>query len=484
MLRIRALPQGFLRELANHRELSDYRHFLLDQVRFKPHVLSEPEEKIINGMNRPLRSAWVTLYDDLIASLRVELGNGDQGESLSLDQVLALLYAPGRSLRERAYGALLQTLSRQGMVFKHILNGVLLNEHLEDLRRGFSSSLDKACLYDGVQKAHVEAMMEVVEDHYPLARRYLRLKARLLDMGQLQITDLLAPIGEEDAEIPFSRAQGLLLDAVEEQAPVLQAMTREFFQKHWIHGEMKTGKRHGAFCKCFAPSQPPFVSLHYGGHLRDVAVLAHELGHAVHYRLASKQSFLNFAPPPVLAETGSTLYEILLFQHLWNREASRPRSIRLVAAHLDGILVTVFRQSVITRFEQAIHRERKDHYLGEKEISQLWWEENQRLYGEDLQMTPAYRWGWALIPHLVHRPFYCYTYVFGNLVAMALYQSLRAQGSDFLERIIHLLSSGCSRAPAELLAELGFDTGQKSSWEEALRYVAQLIQALEKVSVA
>ena len=142
-------------------------------------------------------------------------------------------------------------------------------------------------------------------------------------------------------------------------------------------------------------------------------------------------------------------------------------------------MITVYRQNVLTRFEQAIHRERQKQLLRTEQICQIWWEENERLYGEDVEMISDYRWGWAHIPHFIHHPFYCYSYIFGNLLAIALYQHFQNKGEDFLEKIIGLFSSGASQSPIEMFAQLGLDPAQKSLWEQAFRYVEGLIDALE-----
>ena len=146
---------------------------------------------------------------------------------------------------------------------------------------------------------------------------------------------------------------------------------------------------------------------------------------------------------------------------------------------MDGIITTVYRQNVLTRFEQAIHRQRQNQLLSTEEICRLWWDENERLYAEDVEMIPEYRWGWAHIPHFIHHPFYCYSYIFGNLLAIVLYQNLQDKGEDFLEGIMDLLSTGSSQSPAEMFARLGLDPGQKFLWEQAFRYVEELIDALE-----
>jgi oligoendopeptidase F len=478
-LEIMALPENTLRKLEKDDALKDYRHFLFQQTKLKPHALSEPEETIIQRMRLSGRMALVSLYDEFMASLQVVLEVEGQVKSFSAQQVLSLLHEPDRSLRENAYETLLEELGRQSLVLRNIINALLLDHRLETLKRGHPSPMHRVCITDGVDEGIIGEMMEVVEAHYPLARRYLSKKAALLGLDKLDTTDLWAPLNAEGMQVPWSKARGFVLEAMETFHPLFYSIAYEFFEKNWIDAESRKGKRSGAFCRCFAPSQHPFVLMNYSGNLRDLAILAHELGHGIHYKLASRNSFLGFDPSPVLAETASTFSEILLIQHLLKSKALQTQRPALLLSHLDGIMVTVYRQNVLTRFEQAVHRERQNQLLSTEEICQLWWEENERLYGEEVEMIPAYRWGWAHVPHFIHHPFYCYSYIFGNLLTIVLYQHFQNNGEDFSEKIISLLSAGASQTPMEMLAQLGLDPAQKSLWEQAFHYVEKLIEALE-----
>ncbi len=479
-LEIMALPESPLRTLTKHDALQNYRHFLFQQTKLKPYALSEPEEMIIHRMHLSGRKALVSLYDEFMASLQVALEIDGQAKSFSLEQVLSLLHKPDRVLRENAYQTLLQELGKQSVVLRNIFNALLLDHRLESLKRGHPSPMHRVCITDGVDERMIGEMMAVVEAHYPMGRRYFRKKARLLGLDKLNNFDLWAPLHGEGTQIPFSKAQEFVLGAMEAFHPSFHSIAHEFFEKNWVDAESRKGKRSGAFCRCFAPSLHPFVLMNYSGNLRDVAVLAHELGHGIHYRLASRQSFLSFDPSPILAETASTFSEILLIQHLLKSEELYAQVPTLLSSHLDGITATVYRQNVLTRFEQAIHRQRQNQLLSTEDLCQLWWDENERLYEEDVEMIPDYRWGWAHVPHFIRHPFYCYSYIFGNLLAMALYQGLETKGENFLQEIIRLFSTGASQTPMEMLTQLGLHSEQKPFWLKAFHYVEGLIDALEE----
>jgi oligoendopeptidase F len=479
-LELKALPENLLQKLADLEGLHEYRGFLVRQIQWKPHVLMEAEERLLAVKNQSGRDALLALYDQIIGSLTFSLETRARKEKMTADQALACQWAPDGSRRETALKALLNGLAGYGLVFKAILNAVILDHALENRDRGFASSSERTHLVNGIRDVNVEAVLATVEDHYPLARKYLRLKAQFLGLGPMKNTDIFAPVAMEGIPLSFSQAKGVLLDAMEAVHPMFHSAAVEIFDNSRIDAQPRKGKKPGAFCQCFSPSLHPYISMNYTETLRDWMVLAHEVGHGVHYRLASQQSFLNFRPPPLLAEIASTFSEMALIHHLLKHGGFPDMHRALAAAQMDGILATVFRQSVLNRFEQAVHGQRKDRPLSEEEIGELWWEENHRLFGDDVQMIPEYEWGWAMVPHFFHRPFYCYSYVFGNLLALVMFQKYEEGGREFVEGLIRMLAAGSSQPPVQLLSHMGLDIDSPSLWEGAFHEIGRLVDAVER----
>ena len=472
-LEIKALPRDSLTGLAAHEDLLKYRHFLLNQVRFKPYALSEPEEMMVKQGHVSGRDAFLSLYDEIMGSLRVPVVINEKEHSLTIDQAQALFYAPDRALRETVSETLFLELRKQEVIFKNILNALVLDYSLENQYRHHPSPMHRAHLLNEVNEPVIEEMMESVEAHYPLAWKYLRPKARGLGLKGLKTHDIFAPLQIDVPQLTFSEAEALVLGAMEGLHPLFYLASKQFFDDRRIDAESRLGKQNGAFCKCLAPSIAPYISLGYNGTLRGLMTLTHELGHGIYYRLASNQSYLNFRPPPVLAETASTFMEAALTAYLIDHKAFERHGSALLASRIEGILTTVFRQNVLTRFEQAVHQKRQDHLLSAGEICRLWRDENQKFYGHAVEMTAGYAWDWARIPHLFHCPFYCYSYIFGNLLSIILFQKYREKGNRFLETIIDLFKAGSSRGPIELIRETGLNPEEKSFWEPAFQYIEQ-----------
>jgi len=478
-LEIKALPGDSLTGLSAHEDLLKYRHFFLNQIRFKPYTLSEPEEIMIKRGHVSGRDAFLSLYDEIMGSLSVPVVINGKGHSLTIDQTQALSYSPDRALRETASEALFLELKKQGVVFKNIINALVLDYSLENQYRHHLSPMHRAHLLNEMNGPVIEGMMESVEAHYPLAWKYFRLKTRRLGLKRLKTHDIFAPLQTDAPQLTFPEAEALLLGAMEEFHPLFYSTSKQFFDDRRIDAELRGGKQNGAFCKCLTPSIAPYISLGYNGTIGGLMTLTHELGHGIHYLLASNQSYLNFRPPPVLAETASTFMEAALTGHLIDHKVFERHGSVLLASRIEGILTTVFRQNVLTRFEQVIHDKRRDHLLSAREICQLWRDENKRFYGQEVEMTAGYAWDWARIPHLFHCPFYCYSYIFGNLLSIILFQNYREKGDGFLETIIDLFRAGSSLAPMEMIREMGLDIEKRSCWEPAFQYMEDLIDSWE-----
>jgi len=476
-LEIKALPEDSLKKLAANHDLSRYRHFLLKQIQWKPYALSEAEEKIIKLGHLSGRDAFLSFYDQFTGALSFSVEIEGESVELNIYQALSLLRSPDRSLREKTFDTFLQRLEKHGPVFENILNAILLAHHQEDVERGHPFPMHRSHLINEVNESIIENMMGAVEDRYPLARRCLRQKARCLGLEKLKITDIFAPLKEDNLLVSFSDAVELILEAAEDLHPVFHSTVHEIFKNNRLDAEVRAGKQNGAFCKGMAPSLRPYISMSYAGDISDLMTLAHEVGHGIHYRLCSGQSHVNFDPPPNLAEAASTFMEMVVIEYLMKKKGYQKLRPMLLALQIEGIMTTVFRQNVLTRFEQAVHHQRRDHLLSAKEICRLWWDENNRFYGEDVEMGSGYRWGWTYIPHFFHRPFYCYSYIFGNLLSIMLFQGYQEKGDGFLETIIDLLKTGSSRAPIEMIREMGLDIGKKSFWEPAFQYVEDLIDS-------
>jgi oligoendopeptidase F len=209
--------------------------------------------------------------------------------------------------------------------------------------------------------------------------------------------------------------------------------------------------------------------------------LAHELGHGLHGCLSRKQNYFNYDTPLTTAETASVFAEMLVFDDLLARQTDSQARIALVGGKLEDIFATVFRQNVLTRFEETAFAARQEKRLTPETLGKLWIEANEKYYGDAVDMPDGYRWGWSYIPHFIHSRFYCYSYVFGQLLVLALYRMYKDQGKSFVPKYLALLEAGGSDSPEALLRPMGVDIHDREFWRKGFEEIAGMIATFQKL---
>jgi len=459
-------------------QLKAYQHFLTSLRRYRPHTLSEPEEKLLNERDNTGRNAFGRLFSEITSSLVFKLEREGKTEELNLSQILSLLHEPDRSLRQRAMETVYQELAQHGQVLAFIYDTLIQDNLTVDRLRSYPQPMAQRHLSNEIDDAVVKTMMAVAEKNYPLAHDYFRLKAKLLGLPQLALCDQYAPVGKEVRPFPYAKAQEVILDAFEAFDPQFRALAGEFFAKNWIDAEIRKGKRGGAFCASPSPQLHPYVLCNYDDNLRDVMTVAHELGHGLHGCLSRKQNYFNYDTPLTTAETASVFGEMLVFDHLLEQQTDREVQIALLAGKIEDIFATVFRQNVLTRFEELAFSARQERRLTPEALGQLWLQANGKYYGDAVTMPESYRWGWSYIPHFIHSRFYCYSYVFGQLLVLALYRMYKDEGKSFVPRYKALLEAGGSDTPDALLKPLGVDMHQAEFWQKGFDEIHGMMSKL------
>jgi oligoendopeptidase F len=479
-----AVPDETARALTRQPALAHYRHYLEQKRAWKPHYLSEAEEKILDEKAITGRSAFNRLFEETAATLRFTLSAQGTTQSLTLQEILARLYDPDREVRRAAALGISAGLEESAKLLSFVLNTVVLDHDVDMRLRRFAGPMDSRNLANEIAPEVVEALMTATERSFPLVARYYRLKGKLLGLKTLYDYDRYAPISGEMPTCDWPTARRIVEESYTAFSPDAGGIIREFFTKRWIDAELRAGKRGGAFSASAVPSVHPYILMNYTDRLRDVMTLAHELGHGLHQYLSRGQGYLQCDTPLTTAEMASVFGEMLTFRQLQELYPEPRLRLAMLCGKIEDAFATVFRQVVLTRFEQALHRTRKAHgELSADTINRVWMEANQAMFGDSVQFSEGYAWWWSYIGHFIRSPFYCYAYAFGELLVLALYQKYRQDGAAFVPRYLELLASGGVDAPHVLLAKLGVDVTDPSFWELGLRLLADMVAEAERLAV-
>jgi oligoendopeptidase F len=473
-----ALDDDRAGELLATEGLDFCRHYLRTARRYRPHLLSEPEEKVMAERALTGRTAWTRLFDEQASAIRVSLD--DEPEEVSLEVALARLFAPDREMRRHAAERVTEAL-RPGLRTRgYILNTLLADKMVEDRLRSYPHWLASRNLANEASDESVEALVSAVRARYELPRRWYRLKARLLGIDRLADYDRMAAVTSEQERVEWPRARDLVLDAYEAFSTDLGALVRRFFDERWIDAPVRPNKRGGAFCAYTVPSSHPFVMLNYTYTRRDVLTLAHELGHGVHAALGGQQGIFHMATPLTMAETASVFGETLTFSRLLEQAETPESRLALLAESIEGSIATVFRQVAMNRFEHLAHTERREQgEIALDRIGELWAQSQEELLGDAVEVTDGYRVWWSYVPHFIGTPGYVYAYAYGQLLALAVYGRYEEEGDGFVPAYLELLGAGGSRSPEELGKIVGVDLADPGVWDLGLALVERQLEAAE-----
>ena len=457
------------------------RHHLHTARRYRPYLLSEPEEKILAEKALTARNAWGRLFEEQIAALQVDMEEG--AEPVSLEVALSHLHSGDRSERahaaERVSAALEPGLRTRGFVF----NTLLADKMVDDRLRGYSHWLQSRNLANEASDESVQALVTAVRNRYELPRRWYRLKAQLLGLDRLKDYDRMAAVTDENPTVNWGEARDLVQDSYSSFSPVLGDLVHRFLTERWIDAPVRPGKRAGAFCAYTVPSVHPYVMLNWTSRRRDVLTLAHELGHGVHASLGGQQGIYHFATPLTLAETASVFGETIVFGRLLEQAATPESRLSLLAESIEGSIATVFRQIAMNQFEDRIHTERRESgELALDRIGELWAHSQEELLGDAVEVTEGYRTWWSYVHHFVSVPGYVYAYAYGQLLALAVYGRYEEEGESFVPAYIDLLSAGGSKSPEELGEIVGIDLADPGFWDKGLALVERQLDAAEQAA--
>lgn len=481
-----SLPQEKAQELLKDPVINKYKHFLEDSRKYKNYQLSEKEEILWQNLDLVGNTAWSRLFDEVLSKLEFTITMpGEESKKVSEEEVLALLYHEDRAVRKMASDSLTAGLKSQEHVLTYIFNIILQDKAISDNTRGYEHAKKSRNLSNEIEDASVENLISSTESQQEIVTRFYNLKKKLLGLDTMYDYDRYAPISlKETKKWSWEEASKFVKDAYNEFSPQAGSIVQEFYDKKWIDADLRDGKRGGAFSASTLADLHPYILMNFTGTSRDVATLAHELGHGIHQLLSQSVGYLNSDTPLTTAETASVFGEMLIFEKMLQDSDSKEEKLGLIINKLDDIFATVFRQVCMTRFEEKIHTARREQgELKTEDLNKLWIEANSQMFGDNIKWTDNYNFWWSYIPHFIHSPFYCYAYAFGLLLSITLYFKYKQSENkqDFVEKYTKILSLGGSLNPVELLKILDIDLNDKEFWNNGFKLVDELVSQAEEL---
>ncbi|MDZ4855283.1 MAG: M3 family oligoendopeptidase [Nitrospirota bacterium] len=457
-----------------------FRYHLETIRRFQPHTLSEPEEKIVNIKNITGRSAVHSLYDVVTNAFMFTLTINGKRKTMTREELTSYLrHASGR-VREAAYRELYRVYADQHDLLGEIYKTLVNDWKAENLQlRRFTSPIATRNLGNDIPDTAVTSLLNVCQKNAGIFQHYFRIKARLCKIKPMSRYHIYAPHRTEQKSYRYQDAINMVLEAYRGFSPQLADLAERVVHERHIDARARPGKIGGAYCYSVVPGMAPYVLLNFTGEARDIATMAHELGHAVHGMLAAKHSMFTFHSTLPLAETASVFGERILSDALMNQEQDKKVRQGLLLNQLDDIYATVLRQAYFVQFENQAH-EMIAQGATVKDLAKTYLAEVRQQFGKGIKVPEEFQWEWLTIPHIFASPFYCYAYSFGNLLVLALYRMYQKEGASFVPKYLDLLSTGGSEAPQTILAKVGVDMASEEFWQSGFDTIREMVEQLEQ----
>ena len=461
----------------------DYRYWLEALRLQKPYTLTEPEEKIVNLKDVNGSSALVNLYSTITNRYSYNLEVDGEVKELTREELSVYYRSPDPKLRAGAYQELYRVYGEDAPILGQIYQYLVRDWRSEGVDvRGYASPITIRNRANDVPDEVVDTMLAACRENAHLFHNFFALKAKLLGLERLRRYDLYAPVVEADKRYAYADAVGMVLDSFDDFDPRLADLARVVFDSQHIDSEVRKGKRSGAFCATLGPDLTPWVLQSYVGQARNIATMAHELGHAVHSLLADKHTALTQSASLPLAETASTFGEMLLIDRLLAEENDEEVRRDILFQQMDDAYATILRQAYFALFELEAHE--SIHAGAEVDaLHELYQANLVEQFGDSLELSEDFRLEWAAIPHFYHTPFYVYAYSFGQLLVLSLYQQYLQDGDGFKPRYFAILEAGGSASPESVLKGAGIDMYDKAFWQGGFDVIADNLKRLEELRI-
>lgn len=464
------------------KSIEDLEYVLKHKREAEKYTLKESEENIVENKNvngietiKQLRRMMETDFE-----YEIKLKNKKTKIIKTQSELMVLVHDSKAEIRKAAYLALFkkhkENIEKLFLVYK----AVVKDWDYEAKLRKFESPIGIRNFYNDVPDKTIGVLLDVCFKNKEVFQRFFKFKAKEMKIRKLSRFDLYAPTKIKEKEIELEKAKQKILEVFSKFSPKFFKAAKKIIEEKHIDYYPRKEKRSGAFCATVGPEISPYVLLNYTGKIRDVFTLAHELGHGIHSICAEKHLPSAQQSGLPLAETASTLAEMILFENIFENETDKEIRKSMLMEKMADSFASILRQSYFVLFEMKAH-ELISKGTTPEELSDLYLELLREQFGNSVEIDSIFKYEWAYIPHIVDSPFYCYAYSFGELLSYALFAKYKKEGKKFVEKIEKILEIGGSKNPTEILSEAGIDINDPNFWQESFEIIKSWQYRLDQI---
>lgn len=471
--------EGFYKEKP---KLELYRRQIEEIQRRKAHTLSAEMEKLVamtGEMSQTAEQVYSILGNADLLFPEIEDENGEKAR-LSHGNFVPFEESADRRVRKDAFTQFYSVYKQFANTIAGLYNGQVKQQIFYAKARKYDSTLEAAVDANNVPAKVYHNLVDTVNANMDKMHRYVKLRKKCLGVDELHMYDVYTPmIADAAKKISFEEAKETVLKALAPLGEDYVLKVKEGFENRWIDVYENEGKRSGAYSSGVYGTHP-YVLLNHNDTLDNMFTLVHEMGHAMHsYYSNENQPYIYSQYKIFVAEVASTCNEILLMEYLLAHTTDQKERAYLLNHYLDSFKGTVYRQTMFAEFEMRSNKMAEEgESLNADNLCKLYYELNQKYFGEDMVSDPEIAYEWARIPHFYYN-FYVYQYATSFSAAVAIAHGILEEGAPAVERYKKFLSGGCSKAPVELLKEVGINMEEPKPIQDALDVFGKILDEIE-----
>ncbi len=446
-----------------------------EQSRF---LMTDAEESLAADLELSGSNAWGKLQGTVCSQISVdfELEGKKQKLPITALQNLNTHYDP--EIRRRAYEAELAAWEVVREPLAAALNGVKGSVNTLEKRRGRIDALHASLDASRIDRDTLNTMMATMQESFPIFRRYLLAKAKLLGGDKLPWWDLFAPVGKSERRYSWAETEKLLVTQFRTFSARLAMLAQKAFDNHWIDAEPRNGKRGGGFCMGVPGVEESRILCNFDGSLEQVSTVAHELGHAFHNECQVGKTIVQRITPMTLAETASIMNETIISNAVLSEAANREEELAILETSLTGATQLVVDITSRFLFEKEVFERRVNSELSADDFCEIMLRCQKATYGEalDERFLHKYMWAWKGHYYIPSFSFYNYPYAFGLLFGTGLYSIYKERGRPFVKDYEALLASTGEATPMKLAQRFEIDLRKPGFWRSSLKVIEENVQ--------
>lgn len=465
-------------------KLKEYETIIKREFRYKEHILSDIEEKLLSSMTRMFNKNYETY--ELLKDSDITFGNitdeNNKEVELTCSNYSIYIESSNRRVRKEAFATLYSTYKQFINTFASTLSGNI-NENVTIAKiKKFPSTLNW-CLYaDELDETIYNNLINTVSDNMNTLYKYYALKKDLLNLEELHLYDIYTPIVKNfDKKYPYEEAKKIVLKALSVLGDDYIEVLKNGLDNNWVDVYPTKAKRTGGYSGgCYDTA--PYILLNYFDKYNDMSTLAHEAGHSMHsYYTRSNNSYQYGDYSIFVAEVASTVNEILLSKYLLKTSNSKEEKLFILDNLMSLFKATIYRQTMFAEFEQKIYFDAEnDIPLTADYLSSVYYELNKKYFGDDVVIDDDIKYEWARIPHFYYN-FYVYKYATGLSAACHIANDILSGKEHAVDNYKEFLKCGSKKSPIESLKLAGVDLSKKEVVESAISMFNDTIDEFVKL---